>query len=40
MKRPLLIFTIYLFVFMSVMAVTGPTEQELSTTVAQADIEK
>jgi hypothetical protein len=43
MKRPLFIFTIYMFVFMSVMAITGPTtgdEGLKSTAIAQADVVK
>ena len=41
MKRPLFIFTIYMFVFMGVIAITEPTTDEgglESTTMAQVDI--
>lgn len=41
MKRPLFIFTIYMFVFMSILAITGPAAKEgsiNSTAVAQIEI--
>ena len=43
MKRPLFIFTIYMFVFMGVTAITAPTADEggiESSAMAQADIVK